>query len=232
MKTTGMAAGFTACMAVLLALGLASIVNADTITWTGGDGAAPTDFEDADNWSGATTPPTDDTATDVALFDSTTTPSNQTPTLTTGRSIGGLKFQNGGWALGTSANTLTLGKGNATDGQYGIRNVAGNNTVSAKIDIGTNQVWRVDANTLTVSGAISSTGGAYGITKNGGGALTLSGNNSYTGGTTLSGGTLTLSGVNNFSGAGFTVTSCTLQFANANNLGGNYAPVHMNGGTL
>ena len=43
---------------------------------------------------------------------------------------------------------------------------------------------------LTISGAISESGGSQGLALSGGGSLTLSGSNSYSGGTTVGGGTL------------------------------------------
>ena len=46
---------------------------------------------------------------------------------------------------------------------------------------------------LTISGAISESGGSAGLTFSGGGSVTLSGSDTYTGGTTINGATLTLS---------------------------------------
>jgi autotransporter-associated beta strand protein len=70
-------------------------------------------------------------------------------------------------------------------------------TCSNNLDLGTGAVamnatrtLTVSANTLTVGGAISGSG--FGLTKNGAGTLVLSGNNSYTGATTIHAGTLTI----------------------------------------
>ncbi len=64
--------------------------------------------------------------------------------------------------------------------------------------------------TIIVSSVISESGGAFAVTKSGAGALTLSGANSYSGGTTLSAGTLN---INNNSALGtgtFTVNAGTV----------------------
>ena len=56
----------------------------------------------------------------------------------------------------------------------------------------TNQIWNVNAGkSLNVSGVVS---GSYNITKNGGGALTLSANNTMVGVTTVNAGTLVING--------------------------------------
>ena len=70
-------------------------------------------------------------------------------------------------------------------------------TGSDSLDLGTGAVsmnasrtLTVSANTLTVGGAISGSG--FSLTKNGAGTLVLSGNNTYTGTTTLNAGTLVI----------------------------------------
>ena len=57
------------------------------------------------------------------------------------------------------------------------------------VTLGTNVMLTVSSNTLAVPGAIT---GAWAIVKEGSGSLVLSGNNAYTGGTTVSNGTLLL----------------------------------------
>jgi fibronectin-binding autotransporter adhesin len=81
-------------------------------------------------------------------------------------------------------------------------------TLSGAITVN-NATWDIDTgDTLTVSGAVSGSGG---VTKNGGGTLILSGSNSYNGSTVINAG--------------------TLNAANANALGSNNT-VEVNGGTL
>ena len=100
----------------------------------------------------------------------------------------------------TNINVGTLSIGNGGSGEF-----LASPTVS---DSGTLTFNHGDA--LTYSGTISG-GGA--VTKTGSGALTLTANNSYSGGTTVSAGTLTLTGGNTGTG-GTTVSGGTLDLSN------------------
>jgi autotransporter-associated beta strand protein len=60
---------------------------------------------------------------------------------------------------------------------------------------------------LTFSGAIGDGGNGYGITKNGGGQLTLSGNNTYSGGTIINAGRLNVSTTSGFGTGNVTIAS-------------------------
>ena len=62
---------------------------------------------------------------------------------------------------------------------------------------GTTPTITVNSGTSTINSIIA---GTAGLTKAGAGAMTLSGNNSFTGGVTVDAGTLTLSGTNGFAG--------------------------------
>ena len=94
---------------------------------------------------------------------------------------GTLSVANAG-ALGASGTLSYLG--GILDLQNGA-SVAHNVSLhdSLAMDLG-------DGVTGTLSGAISQSGGSFGLTKSGGGTLVLSGNSSFTGDTTVSGGTL------------------------------------------
>ena len=102
-----------------------------------------------------------------------------------GAATGGLTLANGG-TLMTTAN-LTSSRGMTLNGIGGTFNTAA----------GTGALF---------TGVI---GGAGALTKTGAGSLTLSGANTYGGGTFLNGGTLTLSGANTYAG-GTTLNSGTL----------------------
>jgi autotransporter-associated beta strand protein len=176
---------------------------------------------------------------------------SNTYTGATNVNAGALNVQSGGALAGTSSVTvasgaalqlqggistssavaLTLnGTGIATNGA--LENVAGNNTYSGLIALGSNSTIGSDAGTLTLSntGAITGSGnnltltgsgngtlasiigtGAAAVTKSGSGTWTLTGANTYTGGTTVNAGTLVV-GVNGaLSDAGVSVTGGTLQ---------------------
>ena len=113
----------------------------------------------------------------------------------------------GGISVGAEALTLN-GGGIASDGA--LRNVSGANTYGGAVTLGSASRINSDAGTLTLTGGVSgayllSVGGAGdlafsgalatstgGLFKDGSGTLILSGQNTYTGGTTISAGTLRL----------------------------------------
>jgi hypothetical protein len=80
------------------------LTQAATIDWIGGSSAA---WTTAGNWTGATTPPTNDLTTDIARFNQTSY-TNQ-PTAPANRNINGLIFGDGTTA--TAATTITTATG-------------------------------------------------------------------------------------------------------------------------
>lgn len=125
---------------------------------------------------------------------------------TTVNSSGAALELQGGIAVGSEALALN-GTGVSSGGA--LRNVSGNNSWAGNVTLATASSLVSAADTLTVSGGVSSTnqnltiGGAGNITlsgtvglgtgsvtKNDAGTLTLSGANTYSGGTTLNAGTL------------------------------------------
>ena len=85
-------------------------------------------------------------------------------------------------ALGTGALYMNGGTLDVQDGQ--THTLANNVTLSANGTVNTT------SGNLVLSGVISESGGSYGLVVNGGGSLTLSGANTYSGDTTINGGTL------------------------------------------
>lgn len=116
-------------------------------TWTGN---TSTDFEVAGNWNTAV--PANNTSSDKAIFGTSVT-ANQ-PALTTSRSINGLVFQSasGGWTLGGSGYTLTIGTGGVDD----TANTSGTTTINADVKIGNNVPWNLGAGgSLVVNGTFT-----------------------------------------------------------------------------
>jgi len=108
-------------------------------------------------------------------------------------------------AQGTGATGLTLAGANPTI------TAAGTHTISAPVTFATGVTVGVTAvgDSLTVSGAIGQTGGAQILTKTGAGALTLSGNNTYSGGTILNGGQLNINSATAIGTGGLTISAGT-----------------------
>lgn len=137
----------------------------------------------------------------------------------------------GGVNLGAEALTL---RGTGVDNGGALRNLSGENSLGGPIGLATDSTIASDAGTLTLSGAIARSGGTNRalttsgsgaivisgniantittLTKNGGGNLTLSGANSYTGLTSVTGGTLVISSNTALgaTGSGTTVSNGTL----------------------
>ncbi len=135
------------------------------------------------NWSGDLLPTSTDTITLGSAFASPTVNLNVSGmvaslTISTGNSF---------TLSSTNASVLTLATGGLT------RDItsSGTQSISAHVTLGANAVWAIDGDgQLVVSGAIGEDGGSWSLTKTGTGTLTLTGANSYSGGTTIDGGTI------------------------------------------
>jgi autotransporter-associated beta strand protein len=147
-------------------------------------------------------------------YDGATTVSAGTVQVTNTHGLGtgsaGATVQTGGaLALGggvTVSNSLTLnGAGSSGSGALTTAD-ATSNTWSGAVTLNTDSTVRVATGSLTVSGPI---GGGGGLTKTGSNTLTLSGNNTYTGATSVGAGTLQVGSATALgdSGTGTTVAS-------------------------
>jgi autotransporter-associated beta strand protein len=111
----------------------------------------------------------------------------------------------GGVTIASSAAKMltieaTNANGNVAGNGINSQNTSGTNTISAKVGVASSQSWNVaTGGTLAVSGVISDFGGGYSITKDGGGTLTLSGINTFSGPLNIANGTVytTTNAINN-----------------------------------
>jgi autotransporter-associated beta strand protein len=146
-----------------------------TFVWDGGGGD--------DNWNTALNWSTDfaPSATNDLQFAGSTrlTPSNNYAAAT---SFGSLTFNAGAGGFKLSGNSITL-TGNVTN------NSSNKDTIGLNMAIAATHDFATTPGEITVSGIIS---GAGALTKSGTGTLRLSGNNTYTGLTTINNGVLKL----------------------------------------
>ena len=89
------------------------------------------------------------------------------------------------------AEPLTL-NGDGISGAGALDSIVGNNAWTGNLTLAANTTVAVDADILTLSGAIGESGGAQSLTKSGTGMLILAGANSYSGATRINAGTLQL----------------------------------------
>jgi fibronectin-binding autotransporter adhesin len=166
-----------------IAMSIAS-VSAQTVVWQP-PSLLNSVFNLGTNWVGLLPPG----PTDTAVF---TSSNSSNPSISAAISVAGVSFDNSGGSYpdyllsSTNGSALTIGAGGVTLASNGTANVVFDSSLG--IQLSANQTWTVNGTTtLEVQGAI---GGSFGLTKAGTGQLNLSGNNTYTGTTTISGGTL------------------------------------------
>jgi fibronectin-binding autotransporter adhesin len=152
-------------------------------------------------------------STDIALWDSTVTGANVT-SLGANLSWLGIQITNPGGPVTINAgNTLTLGAS-------GINMSAATQdfTLNCALTLGTGQIWDVTTGRMiTTTGII---GGSGALTKNGLGTVSLTGVNTYTGGTTINAGTVA---INSASSLGASTGTATINAGTLELLTGNTA---------
>lgn len=128
-------------------------LKAASIQWTGGTSS---DFEVGGNWTGGASP-SNSLTIDTANFSGS--PSVNQPTLSVKRSVQGLVFSTptGGWTLGGSSNSLTIGTG----GIDASAQTSGTTTINSNLSYGSNLTFKVGSGgTLLINGSIDRTGGS------------------------------------------------------------------------
>ncbi len=221
--------GFLA--AVALALPGSHRAPAATFTWDGGGGN--NNWSTAGNWTVAGVPTQPGTGLDDLQFAGGT---RLTPNMQASYNINSLTFNTGSgtFTLGnTGGTTLTLQGGGVTHNDnstqtvnistivlgasqiWNAGTVAGGSLVfgGATLDLGSSHTLTVDGtNNTSIDNDIS--GSSSGILKNGTGALTLSGTNTFDGGVSLTAGTLN---INSTTALGATASTLTITGGTINN---------------
>ena len=138
------------------------------------------------------------TTTDTATFGNSIGATSATVTLDGDNpSLNAITFDNTlGGSYTLAQGTSGMFKLNAgTGGTARINNTAGNDTISAPIELDSAAAIAVaNGDTLILSGPLSESGGPQSLAVNGPGTTVFSGANTYSGGTTLSSGTLDITG--------------------------------------
>ncbi len=173
-----------------LALLAAGNANAATtvITWQGTTATTGTNWNTAGNWFGGSKPVTGNA---IAFGANSASSATLNDDLTTAAfNIAGITFNSNAVAYTLAGNAFTLG-GDITNNSTNLETI--NNAITLN---GNRTITTATSGGVTIGGAIS---GNYGITKSGSGAgvtgvLTLTGNNTYTGATTINSGTLSIGG--------------------------------------
>jgi autotransporter-associated beta strand protein len=174
-----------------------SLVQGATKTWTGADGGDPTNYNDANNWSVAGVPGSNDTA----LFSTGGAPQ---PNVTTSASVKILNFTAGGYDLTSSSTAITLTLLSTTSGAGNSAiavQTSGTTTIDAPLVLGavSAQTFSVGSGgTLQINGVVSGTApGLLLSTGNAGSIIVMNGaTNTYIGETTIAGpGTVKVSSI-------------------------------------
>lgn len=203
-----------ACATAGLLLPTTLVLRASDLHWDGDDTTADADGgsgtwnTSSTNWDDVATAGTDsiwsNSNPDNAFF------GGAAGTITLGEAItaGSLTFQTNGYTLALGGFTLNLNSGiTANEGAT----ISG----AGSIVFGANNTWSVASDkTLTVSSNIGAS--AFSLTKTGAGILSLTGTNSYTGGTSINAGTLSFANGSLGTTGAITMGGGTLQWASGN----------------
>lgn len=169
--------------AFLLALILGAFtgpLSAATVVWKGG--GLTLDLSDGTNWVGGVAPSMGDTIVFSGTSNSSITSNN--PGFSPGFVVGGITFDPSAFYTFAGGGSLTLG-GDIIDNS---RNHSQGFSISLILNATRN--INIAYNASLTLGNITDGAGTFGITKTGGGTLTLSNNNTFDGAVTVQGGVL------------------------------------------
>ncbi len=190
-------------------------------TWDGGGG--DNNWQTGGNWDANTAPG----ATDVLFFGGTTR-LNNTNNFSANTQFNGITFNSGAELFVLNGNAINLA-GDIVNNDNSLQTInlalalTGSfqfNAASAGLTFGggitsatagTKTLTVTNANAVIISGIIGNGSGTMALSKTGTGGLTLSGNNTYSGGTTIGAGTVTLSHANALGTGGLTMNGGTLE---------------------
>jgi autotransporter-associated beta strand protein len=203
-----MIANRSATTLLLAAFAALSQASGQTTVWLGTNN---TNWNPPPNWSGS---PGD--ATTLILFDGTATRFELS--LNGDRAARGLAFSGGSdYSLTGSGNTLSLGTAGISHTGTG-NHTLDFTTLAFGNNVGAGDISVSGAGTLTINSNITG-GGGVALNKSGSGLLVLTGNNSYSGPSTISGGVLRIT---NGSALGASVFNNTVQSGATLQLAGNF----------
>jgi fibronectin-binding autotransporter adhesin len=185
---------------------LQSYTPAAAAIWDGGGG--DTNINTAANWDGDSTP-TLTGGTEHLQFGT----GGSSVTVNTATNVDKITINRGADFTIASGGNLTVGAGGIVISSSGGQS----HTITGGVTLAADQTVNVaTGEALTVSGGL---GGSYGFTKDGGGSLTLTGNNTFTGDLVLFSGSTNLEGGGRLGGGNFTgniSVSSTLTFNGTN----------------
>lgn len=159
-------------------------------TWNGG--GKDDDWRTRDNWADRTRP-----VEGEALVFAGATSLQTNNDFKVGSSFGGIAFASGSGAFTLGGNRIEL-TGDVTNRGERLQ------TIDLAMELGGARTFDSQAGSLAIGGALSGTGG---LVKTGAAHLTLSGNNSYTGPTSVTAGTLWVNGDQSAAKGNLTVNS-------------------------